>query len=377
MAGLNFGFPPATSWMPIVGDFNGDGKTDYALLGGSSLYTFLSTGDGTFSYVPSTMADVNFGFPAAASWMAIVGDFNGDGKTDYALLGGNSVYNFLSLGDGTFLSAPSTMPTGINFGIPANSSWLQIPGDFNGDGKADFALLAGTTVYTFQANGPPFNQLTTITTGVGAITTVTYQPFTNSGIYAKDAGATYPLQDLQAPLYVVSRVDTSNGIGGTYSSSYSYAGAKLDLSGRGFLGFRQMAVTDLQTGIVQTTTYRQDFPYIGLLGTTTKILGTLTLNQKTNSYQFRNAGGTTSIAPASAPYKVSVSQSVAQSSDLDGSAMPTATTSFQYDAYGNATSVVASTPDGFSKTTTNTYNNDTTNWYLGRLTRATVTSQAP
>jgi hypothetical protein len=51
---------------------------------------------------------------------------------------------------------------------------------------------------------------------------------------------------------------------------------------------------------------------------------------------------------------------------------PTATTAFQCDPYGNATSVVASTPDGFSKTT-NTYNNDT-NWYLGRLTRATVTS---
>jgi hypothetical protein len=38
---------------------------------------------------------------------------------------------------------------------------------------------------------------------------------------------------------------------------------------------------------------------------------------------------------------------------------------------------VVSTPDGFSKTTTNTYTNDATNWYLGRLTGATVTSTTP
>jgi hypothetical protein len=113
------------------------------------------------------------------------------------------------------------------------------------------------------------------------------------------------------------------------------------------------------------------------MASSTKSLGTLTLNQTTNSYQFSNASGTATVGPASGPYKVSMSQSVARSSDLDGSAIPTATTDLQYDAYGNATSVVASTPDGFSKTTTNTYNNDTTNWYLGRLTRATVTSQAP
>jgi len=52
-------------------------------------------------------------------------------------------------------------------------------------------------------------------------------------------------------------------------------------------------------------------------------------------------------------------------------------TSYQYDAFNNATQVVVSTPDGFSKTTANTYTNDSTLWYLGRLTRASVTSVAP
>jgi hypothetical protein len=74
---------------------------------------------------------------------------------------------------------------------------------------------------------------------------------------------------------------------------------------------------------------------------------------------------------------VYLTQNVSSGADLGGSVLPTVTTSNQYDAYLNATQVVVSTPDGFSKATTNTYTNDVTNWYLGRLTRATVANVAP
>lgn len=56
--------------------------------------------------------------------------------------------------------------------------------------------------------------------------------------------------------------------------------------------------------------------------------------------------------------------------------LPTVTTSNQFDGFGNPTQITVSTGDGFAKTTTNTYSNDTTNWFLGRLLRATVTSTA-
>jgi hypothetical protein len=81
--------------------------------------------------------------------------------------------------------------------------------------------------------------------------------------------------------------------------------------------------------------------------------------------------------PGSAPYQVSLQQNVSSGADLDGSMLPTMTTTNQYDAFGNATQVVVTTSDGFSKTTANTYNNDTTNWFLGELTRAAVTGVAP
>jgi hypothetical protein len=264
---------------------------------------------------------------------------------------------------------------------------IAIPGDFNGDGKTDIAWCWGTSLggcrtpqQLWLTDGVPPDLVATITTGLGATTSITYQALTKSSVYTKDANAVYPVQDVQSPMYVVSRVDSANGIGGNYSTIYKYTGAKADLSGRGFLGFRQTSATDLQTNIVHTSNFRQDYPYIGLTASETKVLGTVTLNSVTNTYQFSNASGDTTVSTpsnTSAPYRVSVSQSIAASSDLDGTALPTVTTTSQYDAYGNPTQVVTSTPDGFSKTTTNTYTNDTPNWFLGRLTGASVTSTTP
>lgn len=152
--GLDFGETASSSWMPIVGDFNGDGKTDFALLADSRLYTFLSTGDGSFlSGLFAMPTGMNFGMPAANSWMPIIGDFNGDSKTDFALLANSGLISFLSVGDGGFLVGVFNMPGGMNFGAPATNSWIPIIGDFNGDGKTDFAMLVADVVLRFMSNG--------------------------------------------------------------------------------------------------------------------------------------------------------------------------------------------------------------------------------
>jgi Insecticide toxin TcdB middle/N-terminal region len=290
------------------------------------------------------------------------------------MVGGTNIASFIGDGDGTFVQINQLIG---NVGAPP-SDWVVLTGDVNGDGKTDVLMVGGTNIASFVGNGSGAgDQLASITTGLGVTTSITYAPLTNSTVYAKDSTATYPQMDIQAPLYVVSQVSTSNGVGGTYSSNYSYAGAKLDLSGRGFLGFRQMTVKDPQTGITDITNYLQSFPYLGLVSSTMRTAGTQTLGQSTNTFQFSNVSGTTTIGPSSAPYQVSLSQNVSSGADLDGSALPTVTTSNQYDGLGNATQIVVSTPDGFSRTTTNTYTNDTTNWYLGRLTQSSVMGVSP
>ncbi|BAM86885.1 hypothetical protein S58_08740 [Bradyrhizobium oligotrophicum S58] len=385
--GWRFGWPddgiPPSDYMPVVGDFNGDGKTDWLMLKGSTIYLFQSRGNGDFDYVqisiPSPTPGWNFGTPPTTSFDVVAGDFNLDGRSDFVLIGGNGpyIYQFLSRGDGTFAYNTLPMPNNWNFGAPPDANYFVFGGDFNGDGRSDFALMDNGYIYTVAANGGSGDLVSQVTSGLGVTATITYAPLTSGSVYSRDANASYPIQDMQMALYVTSRLDLSNGVGGTYSSSYNYAGAKLDTSGRGFLGFRQMTVRDLATGIADTTTFRQDFPFVGMVSSATRTLGAQTLGQSANSYLCLNASGGTGISQSSAPYRVFLTQNTSSGTDLDGSVLPTVTTTNQYDDFGNATQVVVATPDGNSKTTVNVYANDTSNWYLGRLTRATVTSRRP
>jgi hypothetical protein len=140
----------------ITGDFNGDGRADIAVtssgLGGIASY--LSNGDGTFRPVYSVQSGTDW-----ASWPsahAITGDFNGDGRADIAVIssGLGGIASYLSNGDGTFRAVYSAQ-SGFNW---ADSPTAKIvSGDFNGDGRADIAVtsdgLGGIGVYLSNGDG--------------------------------------------------------------------------------------------------------------------------------------------------------------------------------------------------------------------------------
>ena len=223
----------------------------------------------------------------------------------------------------------------------------------------------------------------TISKSLGATTSITYKPLTDTTVYTKDSGANasvYPLQDVQAPMYVVSSVSSSDGLGGNVVTTYSYGGLKADLNGRGSLGFRWMKSSSPDTGLSVTTFNHQDYPYIGLPSQVEKrkLSDNSLLTAATSTYGCQNP--TTSAActvAAGNRYFPYVTQTDEYNYELDGSLVTHTTTGYQYDAYGNAVQVVVNSNDGYVKTTTNTYQNDTTNWYLGRLLRSSVTSTTP
>jgi hypothetical protein len=126
--GPSSGAPDANSF--ALADFNGDGKLDYVAgepdqLSGPALQVFLGNGDGTFqNWWSASVCCVSF------TGLAAVGDFNGDGKLDFA----NSGLVFLGRGDGTFT-------TDNVFYVDVNDSIATA--DVSGDGKLDLVSDRG------------------------------------------------------------------------------------------------------------------------------------------------------------------------------------------------------------------------------------------
>jgi hypothetical protein len=121
-----------------VGDFNKDGKLDVVVsnfgepgFGPSSISLLLGNGDGTLQ--PQTHLPLP---PNAGPWEVVVADLNGDGNLDIVSSNNNESYLsiYLGNGDGTF-QQPMQAPSAF---APENVVIL----DFNGDGIPDIAFMS-------------------------------------------------------------------------------------------------------------------------------------------------------------------------------------------------------------------------------------------
>jgi hypothetical protein len=117
-----------------VGDFNGDGIADLAVVDNGTIANqpckvsvLLGQGDGSFA------APQQYAVGTSAQVLAL-GDFNGDGLLDIAVsnTADGTVSVLLGNGDGTFEGAKNSSVGGRPTGLAV--------GDFNGDGLADLAV---------------------------------------------------------------------------------------------------------------------------------------------------------------------------------------------------------------------------------------------
>ena len=388
-----------STWPRMFADVNGDGLPDIVGFKDDGVYVSLNTGTG---FLPATKWTTEFGtntnWSDQGTYPRIVMDVNGDGKADIVGFGIAGVYVALSTGTGFSTSSQWVAGFGTNAGWTNFSDYPRQLADVDGDGFPDIVGFGNSGVYVSTSGKTTApDRVNAINLGIGGAVNITYSPLTNSAVYTKGSGSTYPTVDLQVPLYVVSQVQSPNGIGTGYTTTnYQYGSLKSDLAGHGPLGFGSMQVTQVDpnnssNNITTNTTYRQDWPYVGLPSQVKKTMPSASgpgnqLDLVTYTYNCSDfTVGTNCTAGTSKHYFPYLKTSVEDSWDTNGTALPEVTTTNTFDCegtptgcYGNVTSVSVSTGDGYSKTTTNTYKTaDTTNWILGRLVRSTVQSTVP
>lgn len=368
--------PWGTADYTWTGDFNGDGILDIATYASGYFYIRMGTGKGFRSRTWAPNGS-NWG-SSAYTW---AGDFNGDGLTDIISAvgpGSGTIYVRLSSGGSFSLITASSSAT---IWGPADRTWV---GDFNGNGRSDIVSVNGSTAYRryTQLNNIP-NLLKSITDGAGYQILVNYLPLTNTNVYsAETSSPVYPEIPLRIPIYVVHQLSVSDGIGGLRKTTYSYNGLRFHLQDHGFLGFNWIKSVDesTPTSITTQTFYRRDYPYIGLVNSTTVDLDgsdQIILGKTDNTWGQRVSGKVVF------PFLVN---KVETTRETDGSLVSTVVTTFldngtgdsmPYDIYGNPEKIRVETGDGYATITEYTYSNSPANWLINQPISEEITGMLP
>lgn len=368
----------------LFGDYSGDGtidiiKSDGPLPGANwSMLNLTSGGFQAHTLSSFTGFDIYL-------WnnRMYARDMDGDGKTDVVLVGrgtntGNN-YNriniALSTGSGFNFNPEYTTTNPMQ---NAEERYFNF-GDFDGDGRYQllYKYYSASNLFSF-ASGTPSHLVNNIIDGLGAKSTITYLPMSNSNVYTRGTGATYPVSDFSSSMQLVSQVSGENGIGGTSSATYKYEGAKIHLQGKGFLGFAKQTTTDVTAALLTQTLSGYNTTYYYPQVNTVINKATNGTPSETDDITIETTSNTWAnpeiILDATAKRIFPYVSTVTQTNSITGHSVTQSTSSV--DSYGNPTQVVKSYNNGVTETTANSYSAwiNTTDWLVGRIGSSTVTS---
>ena len=292
---------------PIVkvwaGDCNGDGYTDLLVLGeqgdgaGGFVRKFTlfpnrgsAFADGMVDCIDPEASNLDvstyravddYFYPRETSSVQTGGmflqDVDGDGRSDFVCGLGESGGWRVNFGQASGFGAAQQLWSWnagelSNLGDPFPSfydeSGISVqPIDLDGDGGLDW-LLSSYNGYAIARNlGAKNDLLSTVTDGLGRTTSIEYKSTGDPSVYTPGAAASYPVRENRNAQIVVSDVYKDSGSTNTADRahfSYQYSGNRLDLSGRGALGFHSFVTLDQQTKLFKYQFLAQSFPMTGL-----------------------------------------------------------------------------------------------------------------
>lgn len=130
---ISFTFgPPGVNWVPIAGDWDGDGKDTVGLYDPSRGLFYLRP-----TNTPGDESSISFFFgPANQGWIPVAGDWDGDGKDTPGLYDPSRALWFLRATN----TPDDDKAVSFTFGIPGPGGLLPVAGDWDGDGKDGVGL---------------------------------------------------------------------------------------------------------------------------------------------------------------------------------------------------------------------------------------------
>jgi FG-GAP-like repeat len=152
LPGINFG-------AVALGDYDNDGRLDLFLAGGALSQIWHNTGSNfvnvTASVAPG-LPQISFGLSGCIAW----GDYDNDGLLDFFITGklpNNSLISQIWHNSGTnFVNVTTSVASGVPQ-IEGSMAW----GDYDSDGKLDFAITGGNLSQIWRNTGTNFVNMTT------------------------------------------------------------------------------------------------------------------------------------------------------------------------------------------------------------------------
>jgi len=377
-------------------DFNGDGLTDFLeVVDISKGYLDIHLNQGNFkfkrinNYVLKNYPYDLQALPAIS--MDIVNapmDINGDGSADLLSFVRNTGELTISInrgdgyfsvngGDATNPYYDGTIKQRLDSDLFRGGSGLQLVNYERGSLLAflwrDIESGENKIIdFKIDQNSKDLKQ---IINGLDQVTEIEYAYLNDPNVYEREYTFDYPEIDFFGQTKVVC--DHRVSFDGTVitDESYHYKYAKLSLTGKGFLGFKEFHSSDNLKGTLQVMKRTTDFDYMNFATQSMErfapdgtLITSTTYQPQLDEIQLPSGKYVCQTYP-----KLTTNKTY----DLDGTLISTVKQRQDNDENGNAIYTVVDYGNGYIDSTYNVYNDDMTNWYMGRQVASEIHKMGP